>query len=172
MKLIMTLFVFLLYALPVRAQTADGQIPDTVFGEEEKRIITDYLSSKLGLPEQVKKSSEDVEKDDDDGEPNGKGQSKIKGKNKNKGKNKGQARGKGKSGQMPPGLAKRKELPPGLARRYTLPPGLAVRELPADLTRQLPEPEEGLARIIADDNVVLIEKATGRILDIILGGKP
>ena len=75
----------------------------------------------------------------------------------------------GKNKKMPPGLAKRKELPPGLARRHTLPPGLAVRELPEELAARLPPPAEGSERIIADDNIVLIEQATGRVLDIILG---
>jgi len=159
MKMIFALFVFLFAALPATAQTSSGQIPDTVFGAEEKKIISDYLKKKLGLPDTANKSTSD--KDDDASQPKGRGKAN---KNKNKGKNKNK--------QMPPGLAKRKELPPGLAKRHTLPPGLQVRELPADLARKLPEPEKGLERIIADGSVVLIEKATGRILDIILGSKP
>ena len=152
MKMIITLLVFLFSALPATAQTASGQIPDTVFGEEEKKIITDYLKYKLGLPETVRKTTSEEDDEDED-----------RAKSKNKGKN------KGKKKKMPPGLAKRNELPPGLAKRHTLPPGLQVRELPEDLADKLPEPEKGLERIIADGSVVLIEKATGRILDIILG---
>ncbi len=158
MKMIITLLVFLFSALPATAQTASGQIPDTVFGEEEKKIITDYLKNKLGLPETAKKTTSE-EDDEDEARASGKN------KDKNKGKN------KGKKKKMPPGLAKRNELPPGLARRHTLPPGLQVRELPEELTDKLPEPEKGLERIIADGSVVLIEKATGRILDIILGSQ-
>jgi hypothetical protein len=165
MKLMIALFVFLSFTLPAAAQTPGGQIPDTVFGDDEKRIITDYLKKKLGLPETAKKSSS--EKDDDEDEPKAKGKNKGK-KKKDKGKNKNKAKNK----KMPPGLAKRDELPPGLARHHTLPPGLQVRELPADLANQLPELEEGLERIIADESVVLIEKATGRILDVIMGKKP
>ena len=73
---------------------------------------------------------------------------------------------------MPPGLAKRDSLPPGLAsqlqRNGTLPPGLAKRELPADLENQLPPVKEGYERSILEDmSVVLVEKATGKIADII-----
>ena len=73
---------------------------------------------------------------------------------------------------MPPGLAKRDSLPPGLAaqleRNGTLPPGLAKRELPADLEQQLPPVKDGYERTILEDlSVVLIEKASGRIADII-----
>ena len=156
MKMIISLLVFLFTALPVAAQTASGRIPDTVFGAEEKKIISDYLKNKLGLPDTAK-SEEDAE------DESGKKDKSKKNKNKNKGKN--------KKKQMPPGLAKRNELPPGLAKRHTLPPGLQVRELPDDLVKQLPPTEKGLERIIADGSVVLLEKATGRILDIILGDK-
>jgi len=154
MKLIFTLLIFLVAAFPAASQTSSGQIPDTVFGDDEKKIITDYLKKKLGLPETAKKSSSE---EDDEDDP------KSKGKNKSK--------NKGKKKKMPPGLAKRNELPPGLARRHTLPPGLQVRELPDDLADKLPDLEKGLERIIVDESVVLIEKATGRILDVILGGK-
>jgi hypothetical protein len=154
MKMIISLVVFLFTALPVAAQTASGRIPDTVFGAEEKKIISDYLKNKLGLP--------DTAASEEDTEDGSKEKGKAK-KNKNKNKN--------KKKKMPPGLAKRNELPPGLAKRHTLPPGLQVRELPDDLVKQLPPTEKGLERIIADGSVVLLEKATGRILDIILGDK-
>ncbi len=162
MKIFFSLFKFLLFALPAAAQTSSGQVPPTLFGDDEKRIITDYLFKKAGLPNptttSTPDSSEDLNKDDDD-EDEPKGKSKAKGKDKNKNKNK----------KMPPGLAKRKELPPGLAKRHTLPPGLAVRELPEELEELLPPTVEGQQRIIADENIVLIEQATGRVLDIILG---
>lgn len=85
---------------------------------------------------------------------------------------------KGKKG-MPPGLAKRDSLPPGLERQLqkngTLPPGLAKKNLPSDLTRQLPPAPEGYERqIVEDAAIVLIHKATGKVADIIkdavLGG--
>ena len=66
---------------------------------------------------------------------------------------------------------KHKGLPPGLERQLqrngTLPPGLAKRELPRNLEQQLPEPAEGFERTIVENTVVLVEKATGRIADII-----
>ena len=80
-------------------------------------------------------------KDDDD---DGKGKKGKKKKNK-KSKGKGKGRGKG------------------------MPPGLAKRDLPAGLESKLPPPPKGLERIIAGDDVVLLEKATGKILDVIQG---
>ncbi len=83
-----------------------------------------------------------------------------KAKKGNKGKNKG----------LPPGLAKRDQLPPGLQKhldeRGALPPGLAKRDLPSDLRSALPWriDEEFL---IIDDDVVLIERATGVVLDVL-----
>ena len=78
---------------------------------------------------------------------------------------------KNKKKGLPPGLAKKEKLPPGLAKQLekngTLPPGLAKRDLPADLESELPDPVEGLERAIVDNTVVLVEKATGRIIDIL-----
>ncbi len=77
---------------------------------------------------------------------------------------------KGKNKGLPPGLAKRDQLPPGLQKhldeRGALPPGLAKRDLPSDLRSALPWriDEEFL---IIDDDVVLIERATGVVLDVL-----
>lgn len=159
MKIILALFMLMLSTAPLAAQTTTqtvvdvlvGTVIDTVFSAEEKRVIDDYLKSRGGLP---------------DGEE-------ITSEKRGKGKKNKANKGKGKNKKLPPGLAKRKELPPGLKRqlerRHTLPPGLAVRELPDDLASQLPDPGEGTDRIVVEDDIVLIEKATGRILDIILG---
>lgn len=72
---------------------------------------------------------------------------------------------------LPPGLARKEKLPPGLAKQLEkngiLPPGLAKRNLPDDLNAKLPDPVEGLERTIVDNAVVLVEKATGRIVDIL-----
>ncbi len=79
--------------------------------------------------------------------------------------------GKGKSKEMPPGLAKRDELPPGLEMQIqkngTLPPGLAKRDLPSDLTLKLPALKKGLERKIVGGDVVLLQTATGVVLDVI-----
>ena len=72
---------------------------------------------------------------------------------------------------MPPGLARKDKLPPGLAMQLqkngTLPPGLANKNLPADLEKQLPPPPAGYERrVIEDAAIVLVEKATGKIADV------
>ena len=78
---------------------------------------------------------------------------------------------------LPPGLAKRDSLPPGLQKqlteRGTLPPGLAKRDLPDNLRSQLPY-RPGEKFYIVDDNVLLVQQATGLVLDVIegaLGGR-
>lgn len=74
---------------------------------------------------------------------------------------------------MPPGLAKRKKLPPGLAhqleRNGKLPPGLQERSLPDNVKAELPPAKEGTERAIVGKDVVLIDKQTNQILDIIHG---
>ena len=83
-----------------------------------------------------------------------------------KGKNKGQGRGDG----LPPGLAKRSQLPPGLAKMQTLPPGLSKSRLPYNLESRLPPPPLGTERfIVGGVSVVLVEKGSGRVVDIIEG---
>ena len=68
-------------------------------------------------------------------------------------------------------------MPRGLARQYgrngTLPPGLAKRALPEDLSRRLPRQRFSTERVVVDQDVLLIEQATGVILDIltdVIGG--
>jgi len=78
---------------------------------------------------------------------------------------------KGKSKKFPPGLDKKKTLPSGLAKHLekhgVLPPGLAKRDLPEDLRSLLPVSRKGTHRVIVDNDVVLIEKGTEIILDIL-----
>ena len=83
----------------------------------------------------------------------------------------GKSKDKKKKG-APPGLAKRDTLPPGLAMQLqkngTLPPGLAKRDLPYDLQKKLPSVPDGYERkIIEGAAVVLIHKATDKIIDVI-----
>ena len=74
---------------------------------------------------------------------------------------------------MPPGLARRESLPPGLARQVerngTLPPGLERRlhPLPWALESQLPGLWGGLERVILGRDVLLMESATAKIVDLI-----
>ena len=75
--------------------------------------------------------------------------------------------------KMPPGLAKKKKLPPGLqkqlSKRGKLPPGLEGRFLPHDLERQLSPLPGGYIRLKVGGNILLLNKATRVIVDIIYG---
>jgi hypothetical protein len=75
---------------------------------------------------------------------------------------------------LPPGLAKRGgKLPPGLQKHLDkngrLPPGLQKRlePLPVDLERRLPRLPEYWERVIIERDIILIDRRTERILDII-----
>ena len=81
---------------------------------------------------------------------------------------------KAKQKGLPPGLAKRGgNLPPGLQKQLDkngrLPPGLQKRlePLPVDLDRRLPRLPKYWERVILERNVILIDRRTQRILDII-----
>jgi len=74
---------------------------------------------------------------------------------------------------LPPGLAKKGRLPPGLQKHMDktgkLPPGLQKRlePLPPDLDARLPRLPEYWERVILERDVILIDRRTQRILDII-----
>ena len=75
---------------------------------------------------------------------------------------------------LPPGLAKRGgNLPPGLQKKLDrdgkLPPGLQKRlePLPTDLDRRLPRLPEHWERVILERDIILVDRRTNRILDII-----
>ena len=80
----------------------------------------------------------------------------------------------GATAGLPPGLAKRGgKLPPGLQKHLqkngTLPPGLQKRlqPIPTDLDRRLPPVPEIWERVIIGRDVILLDRRTNRILDII-----
>ncbi len=157
------IFIAMLIAAPAahaQATTAPaGQAPGTlgdlagvVFKEAEKRIIEEYFGKRA-----------DEDDDEKDKGKNKKNRDKDKGKEK---KAKGQGRGHG----LPQGLAKRDQLPPGLAKRGNrLPPGLMKADLPPDLEQKLPKLQDTLERIIVDNDVVLVQKGTNLILDVLSG---
>ena len=76
---------------------------------------------------------------------------------------------------LPPGLQRQLErngrLPPGLERQLyrngTLPPGLQAQALPYDLAGQLPRRDDRFEILRIDNDVLLVERATRLILDII-----
>ena len=80
---------------------------------------------------------------------------------------------KGHPGGLPPGLAKRSELPPGLQkqlkRKGQLPPGLQkkLEPLPRELEVRLPRIGEIGRAVILGRNVLLLDRRTERILDIV-----
>lgn len=79
----------------------------------------------------------------------------------------------GQPSGLPPGLAKRSELPPGLQkhlqRNGKLPPGLQKRlePFPNELEVRLPGIPDIWRRVILGRHVILIDRRTYRILDII-----
>ena len=76
-------------------------------------------------------------------------------------------------GKLPPGLANRDRLPAGLERQMlrngSLPPGLEkhLHPLPLDLEHLLPELPEGVVRVIIGVDIVLVDKTSNIILDIV-----
>jgi hypothetical protein len=86
-------------------------------------------------------------------------------------RSKNAAQGRGNKGGLPPGLAKRDSLPPGLAKQLArngrLPPGLEKRRLPYDLQGDLGGFYDGTDTQIVGSDVLLVETATGVILDIL-----
>lgn len=154
MRIFLGLLLAIAFVLPAMAQKtpppprsipSDTGLANILFKEVEKRAIEKFFG---------KKAAAEI------------GDEKKHKKKRNK---KGKGRGKG----LPPGLAKRGSLPPGLQKQLerngTLPPGLARRGLPSELENNLPSIPDTLERVIAGGSVVLLEKATGKILDIIEG---
>lgn len=152
------LAILLALVMPAGAQKSTA-VAQGVFNAVEKKIIQDFFIKNKSLKTL--------------GQPIGTttGQV-IKAKKGKKGKA-GKAGKKGKSGEMPPGLARQQTLPPGLAKQLarngTLPPGLAKRGLPSGLAAALPKPKRGRQRVIVGNDVLLVEIATGLILDILRG---
>ncbi|MBT3915897.1 MAG: hypothetical protein HN731_03895 [Rhodospirillaceae bacterium] len=130
----------------------------TFFSDLEKQIIRETLGAVTAATTKTTAKS-----DNDENEMKQNHQSKGRSKHNKKGKKKG----------LPPGLAKRDKLPPGLQKQLErngkLPPGLQKRALPSDLEAKLSPPREGTERVIINQDVVLIEKATNTVLDIIKG---
>ena len=73
--------------------------------------------------------------------------------------------------RLPPGLAKKDTLPPGLQKRLdageSLPPGLQGRDLPDELEDILSPIPKGYIRLKVGGNVVIMNKDTEVVVDII-----
>ena len=133
-----------------QAERVGNAIGAYLFTEQERKILRNYVY--------------EPQPDADSSHNEGREPSKSKKAKKRKGK------GKRKKG-LPPGLAKKGKLPPGLARQLErngqLPPGLEKKRIPHGLESRLPPPPHGHERVIVDGDVVLVEKATGIIKDIL-----
>lgn len=128
-----------------------GDIKDIVFEEIEKRAIEEYYRQ---FPDRAPKNNDENQDD-----AQGKKDKKDKG-----------AKGKGRGAGLPPGLAKRDQLPPGLAKRGNqLPPGLMKGDLPPELENKLPKLPDDVERVTVDDDVLLIQRGTNLILDVLEG---
>ena len=71
---------------------------------------------------------------------------------------------------LPSGLAKRDgNLPPGLAKRDKLPPGLQGDLLPYDLERQLTRLPSSYVRIRVGEDIVVMDRKTRVMVDVVYG---
>ncbi len=170
---IIWMLLFAGFSLPVASADEDiaGHVVKGVeegFTELERRMIKRYYEQRHG-----KDINHDHDEDEDDDDRHGHKKKSKKDADHDdddyghKPKGKKDKHGKG----LPPGLAKRDQLPPGLEKQLqkngTLPPGLAKRDLPPDLEDRLGRPPEGYERTIVDNDVVLVEAATRKVVDII-----
>jgi Ni/Co efflux regulator RcnB len=79
------------------------------------------------------------------------------------------------AGKCPPGLAKKNNgcLPPGIAKQWamgqSLPDAVSVHRLPEELRRRLGLPPAGYEYGRVDDDVLLIEIGTRKVVDAIFG---
>jgi hypothetical protein len=144
-------------APPAQSGRQDG--PDlgrVVLDEVERRLICEFFGTE-GAP---CRDGDDGTRHD--GDRKGKGKGKAKGGKDSHG-----------GGGLPPGLAKRDTLPPGLQRQLDekgrLPPGLEKRALPTELADRLPPRRDGTEIVIVDRDVLLVQAATGLVLDAIAG---
>lgn len=158
MRLLIPIIIVLAIALPAHSQPRNSSETSqkSTFSADDQKKIREYFKNKAHERNKREKSSS---LNAEDGDDDTKGE---KGKRSQKG---------GKSKSLPQGLSKKGSLPPGLAKQLerngTLPHGLAKRSMPEDLIRQLSAAGKDQEQIIVDDDVVLIEKTTGKILDII-----
>jgi hypothetical protein len=113
-------------------------------------------------------------KDADEGHGNGKAKGKYKHDFDDRDREVITSYYSGRGSHLPPGIAKRGgNLPPGLEkhleRNGTLPPGLQkrIQPCPFELVRQLPPVEPGYARGVIGAHVVIYNRSTNVIVDIV-----
>jgi hypothetical protein len=141
---------------------ATKNVTRRVFDEAQRAVIEEYF----GMREVDQNSGyrhdhdEDEDNEDEDDDDEGHGHH-----------GHGHGHGRGHGGGLPPGLAKKDHLPPGLEKQLErnghLPPGLEKRTLPSDLASRLPPVSSGTERVLIGDNVVLLDRKSQLILDIV-----
>lgn len=153
--------------LPAAAETSGQAVTGAVLDAIESKI--------LGTRPAAKDRDRDRDRDRDGRERRARDlDDRDDDRDRDRDRDKDKDRGRGHNGKfVPPGLAKKGGLPPGIAKKLnddgTLPAAMARREVPPDLARTLPKTRTGQQRVVVDDDVVLIEQATGRVLDVIIG---
>jgi Ni/Co efflux regulator RcnB len=125
----------------------DGKAKDAK--KSGKKTDKKKIPEKPKKPKKPKESKKDAKKD-----------TKKDAKSAKNGKGKG--KDKAKAAQAQPAAA-RTRLEPGVI----LPPDLPRRALPKGLDSKLPKPAGGQQRVIVGNDIVLIEKKSGRILDVV-----
>lgn len=125
----------------------DGKAKDAK--KSGKKTDKKKIPEKPKKPKKPKESKKDTKKD-----------TKKDAKSAKNGKGKG--KDKAKAAQAQPAAA-RTRLEPGVI----LPPDLPRRALPKGLDSKLPKPAGGQQRVIVGNDIVLIEKKSGRILDVV-----
>lgn len=137
---------------PALAQSGKGQ-DDRTFNQNDQKIITEGLKDSKSGGQKAQPNSGQKAKQPANGQ-------KTKG-NTPKASQKPAGQGQTKHVSQTPGHQKQ------LARGGAIPPGLKKRSLPPKLTARLAPPPHGTERYIVGNDVVLVEKATGIILDIL-----
>ena len=131
---------------PAQGQKVLDDIAKVVFEEAKRRVIKEYYDRVPGA-----KATNEQDEDKD----------KSKSAKKNKGKDKDKsAKGKGRDNGLPPGLAK---------RGNRLPSGLMKSDLPPELEASLPKLPNNVEGVVVDTDVLLVQKGTDPIFDVIEG---
>jgi hypothetical protein len=123
-----------------------------------------------------KAKGHDKQKNEADEDGNGKGKGKGHNKHYYQDHDRQVARGwySEHEGHLPPGLAKKDRLPPGLQRqldaRGSLPPGLQkrIQPVPRDLEVRLAPPPPECAHVLIGGNIVLLNRRTNLVVDVVL----
>ncbi|MBT4116852.1 MAG: hypothetical protein HOE84_10540 [Rhodospirillaceae bacterium] len=159
MRAILALVIFLASASGAMAQSTEikksgARILGAVFTELEKTTIRSLFGTEVERQtsrEPSRRSTHQTGRYDEDTERRRGG--------KNKGR--GRAKGKGKFKGMPAGLARH------IKKHGQLPPGLEKKRLPRHIEAKLPPVRKGTERVVAGNDVVLMDIVTGTVLDII-----